>query len=48
MKNIEIKVFCSVCGHILEIVEPSEIDGDFVFNVKPCENCKKEIKNEQK
>lgn len=43
MKKIEIRLFCSKCGNILEIYEPEVLGKkDFVLLVKPCETCKKD------
>ena len=41
MKNINLKLFCSECGNILEINNPEILDNDFTVFIKPCRVCGK-------
>ena len=41
MKNINLKLFCSECGNILEINNPEILNNDFTVFIKPCRVCGK-------
>lgn len=39
MQKIELRLYCSVCGNILEVTQPAAILNDFTVLVVPCKTC---------